>query len=62
MIPTADEVRAELEKLSNSQLIQLSKLSDTPYGTLMKIQRGETKNPRIATVSKIWPLLRMMQN
>ena len=56
-IPPLAMVRARLEKLSQAQVKQLSEDSGVPFGTLMNIRHGSTKNPGIETVAKFFPLL-----
>lgn len=56
-IPTARMVRARLERLTPPQLKQLAQDSEVPFGTLMKIRIGETKNPGIETVRKFFDLV-----
>lgn len=56
-IPSAALVRSTLAQQSRQQLIQLAVASGVPFHTLLKIQRGETTNPRIETVAAVWPLI-----
>jgi predicted transcriptional regulator len=54
-IPTAAEVRAELQTLNYSQSRALAKLAKVPFTTLLKIRSGVTPNPRIETVRMLLP-------
>jgi predicted transcriptional regulator len=56
-IPTPEQVRAELAALSYSQLLRLAEVSGVPFGTLQKVARGDTPNPRLNTVRGVWPHL-----
>lgn len=60
-IPTPEQVRDELAALRYTQLTRLSRQSGVPFGTLMKIARGETPNPRINTVRSVWPHLQELK-
>jgi predicted transcriptional regulator len=54
-IPSAADVRAKLEPLTNAQLQKLADLSGVPFTTLWKVRAGETKDPRIDTVREFLP-------
>lgn len=54
-IPSLDEMRLVLERLSFSELRRLSHESGVPFTTLWKVRSGETPNPRINTVRAFWP-------
>ena len=54
-IPSAEEVRATLGKLSMAQVHVLAGLSGVPWTTLRKIRDGETPNPRLETVRQFAP-------
>lgn len=56
-IPPIQMIRNRLEKLSQTQLKQLAKDSGVPFGTLMHIRIGTTKNPGTETVRAFWPLI-----
>lgn len=56
-IPSAIDVRAKLAAMSRAQLVALAAKTGTPFTTLIKIQRGETEDPRLETVRSIWPEL-----
>ena len=56
-IPSAQEVRERLARLSRADLTALAKKTGVPFTTLQKIQRGETEDPRIETVRSVWPEL-----
>lgn len=56
-IPSAQEVRKRLAKLTRAELTVLAKKTGVPFTTLQKIQRGETEDPRIETVRSVWPEL-----
>ena len=50
-------IRARLATMNQSQLKRLAKDSGIPFGTLMKIRYGITKNPGIETVRAFYPML-----
>ena len=54
-IPSAIELRAELERLSHAQMQELSRLSGVPFTTLWKIRAGDTENPGIETARRFMP-------
>lgn len=56
-IPSAADVRACLRPLRSAVLQSLSAQSGVPLPTISKIQRGETTNPGIETVRRLWPHL-----
>lgn len=56
-IPPIQMIRNRLESMSQHQLKQLAKDSGVPFGTLMHIRTGTTKNPGTETVRMFWPLL-----
>jgi predicted transcriptional regulator len=56
-IPSPADVRAKLAPMNLAQLEELSKLSDVPFTTLVKLRNGQTENPRLETVHAIWPHL-----
>lgn len=56
-IPPLALIRTRLEAMSQTQIKSLAKDSGVPFGTLMKIRHGVTKNPGIETVRKFYPLL-----
>lgn len=59
-IPPLSMIEARLAKLSQSQVKKLSQDTGVPFGTLMKIRHGITKNPGIETVRMFFPLLLAM--
>jgi hypothetical protein len=56
-IPTAQQVKSLLEELAHSEVAALSRASQVPFTTLLKIKSGETADPRLSTVRAIWPEL-----
>lgn len=56
-IPPLVLIRARLEAMSQAQVRSLATDSGVPYGTLMKIRYGITRNPGIETVRAFYPLL-----
>lgn len=58
-IPSAAAVRARLETMKRAQLVALAKQTDVPFTTLWKIRSGETADPRLETVRKVWPVIGM---
>jgi predicted transcriptional regulator len=54
-IPTIDDVRAVLARMTMEQIGRLGALSGVPPTTIYKIKRGETENPGIETVRKFMP-------
>lgn len=57
LIPSAEEVRAALSKLSYSQVGALAAKSGVPFTTLWKVRNGVTANPGVETVRKFFSLL-----
>lgn len=56
-IPPLTMIVSRLEKLSQKEVRQLADDSGVPFGTLMNIRQGATKNPGIETVRAFFPLL-----
>lgn len=56
-VPPLAMIRARLATMNQSQLKRLAKDSGIPFGTLMKIRYGITKNPGIETVRAFYPML-----
>ncbi len=54
-MPSAEDVRAQLQPLDRAALIRLGQRSCVPFHTLVKIRSGETKNPGIDTVRAFLP-------
>jgi predicted transcriptional regulator len=54
-IPTTEEVRAQLGKLTHGAVSALAVRSGVPFTTLWKIRSGETKNPGLETVRQFGP-------
>lgn len=52
-LPSIDVIKGRLSGLNHAELNALAAASGAPFGTLMKIRQGGTKNPRLATVLKI---------
>ena len=52
---SSDDVRAKLASLDLAKLKHLAELSGVHWGTLYKIQRGETANPGVDTVRRFLP-------
>lgn len=57
VIPTAQHIQAALLALSHAQVQELARTADVPFTTLWKLRTGETENPRLETVRRIWPEL-----
>jgi hypothetical protein len=55
--PTTQQVREKLAALSRTDLQALAKRSGVPFHTLLKIKRGDTKNPGLETICQFWPEL-----
>lgn len=61
-IPTSQEIRELLLRLTHQQLRKLVAVSGVPFGTIWKIRNGDSSNPRIDTVRAIWwHALRMVE-
>lgn len=56
-IPSAAEVRARLQSMKRSRMIELARSAGVPWTTLVKIRNGQTANPGVETVRAIWPEL-----
>lgn len=56
-IPPLTMIVSRLEKLSQKEVRQLADDSGVPFGTLMNIRQGSTRNPGIETVRAFFPLL-----
>lgn len=56
-IPTANEVRALLAKFTNAETQDLAGKSGVPFTTILKIRTGETSDPRLETVRKLYSAL-----
>ena len=57
IIPTAEHIRAALLVLTHAQVQEVARKADVPFTTLWKLRTGETENPRIETVRRVWPEL-----
>lgn len=60
-IPAAAEVRARLEALSHAQMQVLARESGVPFTTLWKVRSGDTTDPRIDTVRKLYTALPLLK-
>ena len=56
-IPPLALIRTRMETLNQAQIKRLAEDSGVPFGTLMKIRYGITKNPGLETVRAFYPLL-----
>jgi transcriptional regulator with XRE-family HTH domain len=56
-IPPLTMIVSRLEKLSQKEVRRLADDSGVPFGTLMNIRQGSTRNPGIETVRAFFPLL-----
>lgn len=56
-IPSAQEVREGLRGLEPGKVRDLASASGVPFTTLWKMRSGETKNPGIDTVRKVYTQL-----
>jgi hypothetical protein len=56
-IPTPAEVRRRLQLLSWAGVQALCKKTGAPFTTVWKLRNGETTDPRLETVYRIWPEL-----
>lgn len=54
-IPSAEEIRTSLERLTLGQIDRLGALSGVPAATIRKIRYGQTPNPGVETVRKFVP-------
>lgn len=57
IIPSTDQIRAQLSALSLAQVERLAEASGVPQSTLIKIRYGQTANPGIETVRLFLPHL-----
>lgn len=46
-----------LDGLSRAQLDRIATLSGVPVHTIIKIQRGDTKNPGVLAIQKLFPVV-----
>jgi hypothetical protein len=53
-IPSADQVRQRLLAMSWAEVRDLCARTDAPFTTVWKVRCGETTNPGIETVRRIW--------
>lgn len=60
-LPSLDEVRAELARLTLKQMDQLAALSGVAAPTIYKIRLGTTANPGIETLRGFLPHLKAVQ-
>lgn len=56
-IPTANEVRVLLAKFTTAETQDLADKSGVPFTTILKIRTGETSDPRLETVRKLYSAL-----
>ena len=56
-IPSVEQVRARLLALPQAKIKTIAEYSGVPFGTLMNIRQGGTKNPGLETVRAFFPLL-----
>lgn len=56
-LPSAADFANLLANLSTSRVRALADLAEVSYLTLWSIRNGNTKNPRLETVRKVWPYL-----
>lgn len=49
-------MQSRLAAMSHAELQQLSLKSGVPFMTLWNIRAGHTKNPRLNTLAKFWPI------
>lgn len=56
-LPTSEHVRGLMQPLTRKQVAMLSILSDVSFNTLIKVQSGQTADPRLDTVAAFWPYL-----
>jgi predicted transcriptional regulator len=54
-IPSVEQIRAWLAGLDAPQFQALADTAGVPFTTLLKIRRGETKDPRLETVRCLFP-------
>ena len=52
-LPSIDVIKSRLSDLNHAELNALVAASGVPFGTLMKIRQGDTKDPRLTTVRSI---------
>lgn len=57
VIPSAASLPALLKGKRRGELLNLARLTGIPFGTLVHVARGKTKNPGIETVRKLWGFL-----
>jgi len=55
LVPSAEDIRQELQPLGTAQMRRLAELSGVPFSTLWKVRSGETANPGVETVRKFRP-------
>jgi hypothetical protein len=56
-IPSTEDLRQKLLKLSWSEVRAICKRTGVPVTTVWKVRTGETVTPGIETVRAIWPHL-----
>lgn len=54
-IPSVDDLRESLRRLSHAETRKLAQDSGVPFTTLWKLRTGETRNPGIETVRTFLP-------
>lgn len=59
-IPSPQDVRAELERIGYSGVVDLSRKTGCAESSLLKIMYGYTKDPGIGFVGRFWPALHRM--
>ena len=57
-LPSAAEVRAELQALTPTQIERCAETSGVPVATIYKIRRGETLRPGLDTVRQFAPYIK----
>jgi predicted transcriptional regulator len=56
-IPSGADLTEKLAPMTWAQLRKLATDANVPFTTLWKLRIGATTNPRVETVTKLWPHL-----
>lgn len=56
-IPSGTDLAARLARLKTAQMRDVSERSDVSLKVIWQIKTGRTRNPRIDTACKLWPVL-----
>jgi predicted transcriptional regulator len=56
-LPTFSDLKGRLAGMTHAEVQKLATQSGVPFMTLWNIRAGNTKNPRLETLRKFWPLI-----